>query len=711
MSSSSSIGQVSVDFVAEFSRFREDVTKASRHVQDNTAKMAASFRVVEGAARLMEGALAAFGVGLGARELIDFADRAIEAGAQMKSLAEQAGVTTTTFQLWRFAAREAGTDADAMTTGIGNLTRKIGEAADGGDEAIKTFRGLGIGVLDAGGNIRSTDDILQQIARSVAAAKTPAEQARIAYEAFGKSGQQLIPTLVAMGSGSEEVAAKAQSMFQVLSPDVIRNLDAISADFEIMKNAALNLAGVLAQSLRPAVDDIAHSIADWVGDGNRMTAAIADANKLLAQTNAFIEREHELLQQIATDWRDYGAVTAEQQQKQLAAEKAITEAMQIRQRLMDNLAEMGERQRDPGLRHPTAPIAVADGQHNPVGATAAADAAKKQADAVKRVVDALALEYDNLGKDSEQQKLNTALRQANITAASATGQQIAAQIHAGEAYRQMLADMNREEQERNALVQQGRDLMASLETPAEKFTDQMVELDRLYAAGAVDLDQYNLAVARMNEAYEQSDPQLRQAAEDAKRMRDSVQDLAGDMGTELVRAFTDAGTASDRFRNLAIHALEDVLGWVVKLLLTSAGGGGGGGLGAIFSGIAGALFGGATGSPSAGLSPEIGMNFAGITHFAGGGDAAAGDLAIVGENGPELVRFGRAGHVFPNGSFLRSAGATNVYNIDARGAELGVEQRIMAALQQLHRSIEPRAIAAVNAQRKRGGSFAAAFAR
>jgi hypothetical protein len=156
--------------------------------------------------------------------------------------------------------------------------------------------------------------------------------------------------------------------------------------------------------------------------------------------------------------------------------------------------------------------------------------------------------------------------------------------------------------------------------------------------------------------------------------------------------------------------LQDVLNSVVKLLLTSAGGSGGGGLDDIFGSLLGSLFDGGGAAAPAGVSPEIGANFAGITHFAGGGDFGAGQLAMVGENGPELVQFGRAGHVFPTGTGIRSGGGT-VITIDLRGADLAAVARIERALDSLHRNFEQRSITAVNGQRKRGGSFAASFRR
>jgi hypothetical protein len=51
------------------------------------------------------------------------------------------------------------------------------------------------------------------------------------------------------------------------------------------------------------------------------------------------------------------------------------------------------------------------------------------------------------------------------------------------------------------------------------------------------------------------------------------------------------------------------------------------------------------------------------------------------------------------------------YSIDARGADPAAIARLEATLRELHRSIEPRAIAAVSNERKRGGAFAATFNR
>jgi hypothetical protein len=110
--------------------------------------------------------------------------------------------------------------------------------------------------------------------------------------------------------------------------------------------------------------------------------------------------------------------------------------------------------------------------------------------------------------------------------------------------------------------------------------------------------------------------------------------------------------------------------------------------------------------------------------------------SLVGEEGPELFLPDTAEQIINNNDLSTmlvggsgtdepdklldaigrlSSGGSGIHigniDIDARGAELGVEQWIMSALASLHNSIEPRALAAVNAQRQRGGAWSMAFKR
>lgn len=81
-----------------------------------------------------------------------------------------------------------------------------------------------------------------------------------------------------------------------------------------------------------------------------------------------------------------------------------------------------------------------------------------------------------------------------------------------------------------------------------------------------------------------------------------------------------------------------------------------------------------------------------------GGDVDPGHIYTVGENGPEPFIPSVPGRVMPHGSDL---GSTHIYNIDARGAALGVEARIAQAIEQAHSSAVVTATRAVAERQKR----------
>lgn len=150
--------------------------------------------------------------------------------------------------------------------------------------------------------------------------------------------------------------------------------------------------------------------------------------------------------------------------------------------------------------------------------------------------------------------------------------------------------------------------------------------------------------------------------------------------------------------------LNQVLDAVFQVSNAGSSSGGGGFLSSLFGG----LFGGGKGAfPSA----------PGGAMYATGTASARAGMALVGEKGPEIVRFGGGESVVPNHrlgtAFSRGSAANNnttndnrKYNIDARGAGPGVEEQIVAAIKaydkQAQRSAVQRTSAAMKQAAVRG---------
>lgn len=86
-----------------------------------------------------------------------------------------------------------------------------------------------------------------------------------------------------------------------------------------------------------------------------------------------------------------------------------------------------------------------------------------------------------------------------------------------------------------------------------------------------------------------------------------------------------------------------------------------------------------------------------------GGPVTDGGLYMVGETGPELFAPGSNGSIIPGDSL--GGGGGNTVNIDARGAQPGVEHLIARAWAQMQKQIPAQALASTYEYHMRGGTL------
>lgn len=168
-------------------------------------------------------------------------------------------------------------------------------------------------------------------------------------------------------------------------------------------------------------------------------------------------------------------------------------------------------------------------------------------------------------------------------------------------------------------------------------------------------------------------------------------------------AITGAGSWRDAMKSIVDDVSDMFYDLVIKdqlkgLLKGVLGGGGGGGN----------MIGSLLGSLGGGISSAAGSFFGGVKSFFG--FANGGEFQVGGQGGTDsqLVAF-RASpdetvSIRKPGQGAGGVGSV-VYNIDARGADNGVEQRVKNAIQMLDRSIERRALNAVQNQFQRDPSY------
>jgi len=221
-----------------------------------------------------------------------------------------------------------------------------------------------------------------------------------------------------------------------------------------------------------------------------------------------------------------------------------------------------------------------------------------------------------------------------------------------------------------------QDLLTAAQEAGVKITPELTASIEQLAAG------YANAVVASEQLAEKQD-EIRQRAEEAMA---TAKDATRGIIDGFVEGASAADILADSLKKIGDALLDDVLSIIFKV--NNAAGGGGGGL---LSSIFGGLFGG---GGKGGVS--------GVPMYAKGTNSARAGLAIVGEEGPEVVKFGGGEKVVPNHkltapslpsmkSFGRGGSSVNLspsYNIDARGADAAAVARIQAGLEKTNANLK-----------------------
>jgi hypothetical protein len=245
-------------------------------------------------------------------------------------------------------------------------------------------------------------------------------------------------------------------------------------------------------------------------------------------------------------------------------------------------------------------------------------------------------------------------------------------------------------------------------TPQQKFDLTQRELSTLLEKGVIDITAYTAALQKAREQMQGAADAMEKMIEKggvAGGMKAFWEQMQGSDETSGRFTFNLLSRGMQGFEDETAKALMGAkMNWqsffvslnemVVRFMLDrlvssllggsffkSLGFGGGGASGG----------GGSLGDFASGSGPNI-------AGFASGTDYAPGGMAWVGENGPELLNLPSGSSVTPS-SMVRSHAP--VFHIDARGGEIGVEDKIVRALSQWTPHVVMRAVVESSEMQKR----------
>jgi len=168
----------------------------------------------------------------------------------------------------RVAAANVGRSFESVETGVSIFVRKLDEARNGSEEAVRAFQRLGISSGDLN---RSVGENLEAVGEALAKIEDPAKRSAVAFALLGRQGGALIPVLMQNLDAAEELAIEYGV---TLSPAMQKVADDADKAHDRLKIATDGLRNIIAVTLAPLGTMIANMGTDFVAGLRDMTSGI-----------------------------------------------------------------------------------------------------------------------------------------------------------------------------------------------------------------------------------------------------------------------------------------------------------------------------------------------------------------------------------------------------------------------------------------------------
>jgi hypothetical protein len=625
---------------------------------------------------------------------------------------------------------EAGTSVDAFAKGIFTAQRNLGQINSSTDQAAIAIKQLG---LDLNTLRNATPErFLEIVAEALNEIHNPTQRAAAGAALLGRSFQELAPAVNAVAGRLEELRAKG------MSPEDIKRLDdfgdaltRISNAFQVMASGPL---AAFANGLQGVMNILR-------GEGPQRFAALESSVKSLSETVA---------RTLGVDIGRVAVATTEQLEEMARsapiATKAAVSALIAARREFQAFIEKNPLGTGPGNipKPPPAPFRAAPDPADAQWTKSLLEESRRDLIAAIEEEEKKSLDAGQtiLGvfkeiRDSAMTPLEKSIVEINArfdemigklsAAGETTGQTFAPLIERLQGVREQALLRARFDQP--ARFDPFRDVGSARGANLDDVMERLDERLRVSAASASvfgkQFDQIgvNMAATRaaiedlIKEGFDPLDPTIQQLRERFDSLKTAVGDrevwtnLTGGIRnaidqtlTGLYRGTQDWGDLwINLLRNIAVSAGDAFSRELTKSLFAGESGG-------LVGGLLSSIFGSGFGARPAGVEGPLLEGGGFFSNFLGSLPGFAEGGVVPGRIGaPKLALVHGGETITPPGGRGGIGGINVTYAIDARGAERGVEERIMRALKKSEKETVSRSVAAVREERQRSSNYAKAF--
>ena len=206
---------------------------------------------------------ALIGIGTGIAGIAAASTKFAKVTDRIDKLSQSIGLSRKTFQELDYTFGQNGASIDALSMGMKTLLEKTSSNAD-------AFKVLGVQTRNANGTMKTQDEILKETIRAFEGIKEGTAKATLAQDLFGRSAQDLMPTLNQIPGTMDALNQRAHELGAVLSDEVIDAGVKFGDTMDEIDKAIKGALNTAIAPLIPMITDAANGFVKWATEGDKL---------------------------------------------------------------------------------------------------------------------------------------------------------------------------------------------------------------------------------------------------------------------------------------------------------------------------------------------------------------------------------------------------------------------------------------------------------
>lgn len=219
----------------------------------------------------------AAGIGLekGISKAVDALYRAVGNGIELadkfNKLSQSIGMPVEELSKLNYTAGLADVSTESLGKAVTRLSKNMVDVAGGAvGPAAQAFSAMGIAVKNTDGSLKSSSDVIAEVADKFASYRDGAAKTALAVALFGKAGAEMIPLLNAGADGLKEGGDEAQRFGLVLSKETTQAAEEFNDNLTRISKIQDGIVLQVTARLLPSLQRLAEQFVEVAKDGSTM---------------------------------------------------------------------------------------------------------------------------------------------------------------------------------------------------------------------------------------------------------------------------------------------------------------------------------------------------------------------------------------------------------------------------------------------------------